>query len=410
MVRKPPPRIRSACNACARSRTKCDGEQPCGRCHKRSTQCDYRGRSTKKTKTRDPSQQFSSGNDITANPKDTGQEVTFSPVKSQHESVYSVNDINPASFVSELAGPGDNGVDGTPRQYLSEQGSNDSQSSSNGPLYVGRPDQVPTVESILPAPDLANPELDAISHNFMLTLSGAVPDLQYPMGQSGHGALDDISDLQYDVDMEIPSQAFDGFWCWLDDFSSDGWAYGSSDNHFPDLHQPGTEASNITSTYASERSDESPEAPSPWPLSWTPKQMDAGLPATEAAGVPDCVLELENFAHVARLSCEKYDEIVENLQNHANQPVYRSFGNPVLPTAEVMNCFIQLYFEHFHDSMPFIHKSSFDPSREHWVLVLAVAATGCRFSQVPRADLYALKLTELVRRSIMVIVCQSYLL
>lgn len=410
MVRKPPPRTRSACNSCARSRTKCDGEQPCGRCQKRSTQCDYRDRSTKKAKTRDSSQQSSSGNDITANLEVTGQDAMVIPMTRQHKSAYRVNDNNPASFSNELTGPGDNGVDRTPRQCLGEQGSNDSQGSSNGPSYIARPPHALTIEGIPPAPDLANPELDVISHNFMLTLNGAVPDLQHPTGDAGHSGLDEITDLQHDIDMEIPSQAFDSFWCWLDDFGTDRWAHGPSNSHSTEPDQLGTEAWNFASTQASGTSDESPEAPSPWPLSWTPNQMDAGLPATEAGDVPEHMLEMENFAHVARLSCEKYEEIVENLQNHANQPVYRSFGSPVLPSAEVMSCFIQLYFEHFHDTMPFIHKSSFDPSREHWVLVMAVAATGSRFSQVPRSDLYALKLTELVRRSIMVIVCQSNLL
>lgn len=231
------------------------------------------------------------------------------------------------------------------------------------------------------------------------------------------------NDPQCDVDMDIPNQSFDDFWYWLGDFGNEmQGVYGSFESRSDGLHQPRATDSNedfggqavlepregsIVITDPSESSDESPDAPSPWPLSWTPRQMDAGLPATEATGVDHSILEIENFAHVGRLSFEKYEEIVENLEIHANQPIYQTFGSPVLPSAEVMNSFIQLYFEHFHDTMPFIHKSSFDPSKEHWILVLAIAATGCRFSQVPRSDLYGLKLTELVRRSIMVVVSQS---
>lgn len=374
-----------------------------------------------KAKTRDSSQEISSSSDMAANVKGIGEDEVVSPMLSGQTFTHRVNDSNPSFIGNELTSPGDNGM---ARESLSEEAFNDLQNTFNKrscieQLHPASTNDTSTIDSTSLASVLTSSQLEIASHDPLLTTNGAFSDFQYPMPEIVADTLNDIAGLQYDVDMDIPSQAFDDFWNWLGDFGSDGWNYGSSEcqstaphHHYAtDLtKESGSQARNGSLTgsmgtaYTSETSDESPDAPSPWPLSWIPSQMDAGLPATESAGVPDSMLEMENFAHVGRLSYEKHEEIVENVQNHANQPVYRSFGNPVLPSAEVMNCFIQLYFEHFHDTMPFIHKPSFDPSKEHWVLVLAVAATGCRFSQVPRADLYALKLTELVRRSIMVIV------
>lgn len=335
-IYKPPTRTSRACDACARSRLKCDGERPCARCRNKSINCDYyRSRS---------------------------------------------------------------GARGTRARRASSQAP-----TSQAPSAVND--------------DPANPA--AASNGQPLTAGEQVPGFDFPTPASGLSlqSIVAIDSPQCDVDMEIPNQTFDDFWYWLGDFGSgtDTGAHASFEpqpraSDPPDGNPGGLDGTEAAACPSGGNSGESPDAPSPWPLSWTPRQMDAGLPATEeAAGttIPGCVLEVEDFAHVGRLSREKYEEVAANLRDHASQPVYRSFGSPVLPAAEVMNSFIQLYFEHFHDTMPFIHKPSFDPSREHWLLVLAVAAAGCRFSQVPRSDLYALKLTELVRRSIMVVVSRA---
>lgn len=332
------------------------------------------------------------------------------------------NDMSRISVGNELTSLVGNGADST-LEPLNEAAFSTSDNVANEQLWNGQLGPAPTAERTSTVPALESSEAGTVSHGQLLT-SEEISGFEFPTPVSGLTLQNTVTndDPQGDIDMEIPSQIFDDFWCWLGDFGNDMGAYCSLDSQPDGLLHPHTADStdnsgrraganprkySMETTYPSESSDESPEAPSPWPLSWTPRQTDAGLPATEATGVLECVLEMEHFAHVGRLSLDKYTEIVENLQNHADQPIYQSFGNPVLPSPEVMNSFIQLYFEHFHDTMPFIHKPSFDPSKEHWILVLAVAATGCRFSQVPRSDLYALKLTELVRRSIMVVVSQG---
>lgn len=348
-----------------------------------------------------------------------------SPVLGHREALYRVNGMSASFGGQELARPLHNLTDSTLGEPLNEDGFSEPHTAAtvaNDHLWNGRLHPAPTSESNSNVPALASHETGTVSHGDLLTTNEEISSFEFPTPVSGHSLQNMVTnnDPECGIDMEIPNQTFDDFWYWLGDFGSDMQAmYGSFESQSNGFRQPRTTVSteyfggragpeprhdSTATAYPSESSDESPDAPSPWPLSWTPRQMDAGLPATEATGIDHSVLEMENFAHVGRLSFEKYEEIVENLETHANQPIYQSFGNPVLPSAEVMNSFIQLYFEHFHDTMPFIHKPSFDPSKENWILVLAVAATGCRFSQVPRSDLYGLKLTELVRRSIMVVV------
>lgn len=346
-----------------------------------------------------------------------------SPVLSRRGTVNHVDDMGSIIVGQGITSSVENVTDSVLGEPRNGDGFSKPHDAANDQMWNGRLSPTPRAETTSSMPALGNPEAGTVRNDQLLTTDG-VSGFDFPTPVSGLALQNMVTNdySQCDFDMDMPNQTFDYFWNWLGDFGNDMGAYGSFESQSDGLRQPRTtdsteESGRLTSSRPrkdsketaclSESSDESPDAPSPWPLSWTPKQMDAGLPTTEAAGVPDCVLEMENFAHVGRLSAEKYDEIVENLQNHANQPIYQSFGSPVLPSAEVMNSFIQLYFEHFHDTMPFIHKPSFDPSKEHWVLVLAVAATGCRFSQVPRSDLYALKLTELTRRSIMVIVSQE---
>lgn len=373
---------------------------------------------------RESSSQTSSTGNSSANAVAGKQTTLTSPVLSHRGIDHHVDDTGPMFVAHELASAVENAADSILREPVNGDASSKPHNDDSDQLWNGQLRPAQAAESNLSVPTLANLETANISHGQLLTTSEEVSSFEFPTPVSGL-ALENIvthDDSQYDVDMEIPNQVFDDFWYWLGDFDNDMGPYGSFESQSGGLSLPRTSDStkdsgsragakprkdSMDTAYRSEISDESPDAPSPWPLSWTPRQMDAGLPATEATGILDCVLEMEDFAHVGRLTFEKYEEIVENLQNHANQPIYRSFGNPVLPSAEVMNSFIQLYFEHFHDTMPFIHKPSFHPSKEHWIFVLSVAATGCRFSQIPRSDLYALKLTELVRRSIMVVVSQS---
>ncbi|KAH8660856.1 fungal-specific transcription factor domain-containing protein, partial [Tricladium varicosporioides] len=88
-------------------------------------------------------------------------------------------------------------------------------------------------------------------------------------------------------------------------------------------------------------------------------------------------------------------------QTNQEQSCFRPITNAVLPPLQAMECFVQLYFEHFQPTFPLLHQATFDPSTTPWILVLAVAAIGCRYSMIPESGKCANALQELVRRAIM---------
>src|ERR1700761_6841666 len=50
------------------------------------------------------------------------------------------------------------------------------------------------------------------------------------------------------------------------------------------------------------------------------------------------------------------------------------------PSRAYLNVYVQLYFEHFHPRMPFLHVPTFDTGENNWLLILSVAAVGCQYS------------------------------
>lgn len=68
---------------------------------------------------------------------------------------------------------------------------------------------------------------------------------------------------------------------------------------------------------------------------------------------------------------------------------------PPLPCFAV---YVQLYFEHFHPRMPFLHLPTFDVSADNWACVLAVACIGSQYSAHTRHVQHWLWLTRVVRR------------
>jgi hypothetical protein len=157
--------------------------------------------------------------------------------------------------------------------------------------------------------------------------------------------------------------------------------------------------------FASSQHDHSarPEQTAPsWPTEWNPVQSDNVLSFPDLHETPVDVFEAENFAHTDRLSSARYKEILDCfVQSNQGQNLFVHFRNSSLPSLEAMNCFIQLYFEYFQPVYPLLHQPSFDPTSSPYVLILAVAAIGCRYSKVPGSQKCAIALQELLRRAIM---------
>lgn len=108
---------------------------------------------------------------------------------------------------------------------------------------------------------------------------------------------------------------------------------------------------------------------------------------------------IDDYDHVPRLSHDPYNAITACFSSvNQDNGFYRSFTTKPLPSQDSMNSFIQVYFEIFQPIFPLLHQPTFDPSRCHWLLVLAVAATGCRFSRQSRGATRLMD--DLLRRAV----------
>lgn len=138
-----------------------------------------------------------------------------------------------------------------------------------------------------------------------------------------------------------------------------------------------------------------------WATDWHPTKHDSQIEFPDMSQVALDILDAENLAYVNSLSYQCYAEIANYLSRHSGEHVhFRSFIAANLPPLPAMNCFVQLYFEHFQGIFPLLHQPTFDPAQEPWQLVLAVAAIGCRYSKLPGSVQFADALQELLRRAI----------
>ncbi|OBR15198.1 C2H2 type zinc finger domain protein [Colletotrichum higginsianum IMI 349063] len=109
---------------------------------------------------------------------------------------------------------------------------------------------------------------------------------------------------------------------------------------------------------------------------------------------------LEDYEHVPNLNTDVYSFISTQFARlNADNSFHLPFTDEPFPSFEAINAFVQSYFEHYHPVFPLLHQASFDPKHSHWVLVIAVAATGCGFS-VLGTTRTSFILQELLRRSI----------
>ncbi|KAF3800930.1 hypothetical protein GCG54_00010204 [Colletotrichum gloeosporioides] len=133
----------------------------------------------------------------------------------------------------------------------------------------------------------------------------------------------------------------------------------------------------------------------------------AGLSANKASR-PEEDWHLEDYDYVPTLPERVYETIKRNFEMlNTDSGLCRKFTDKQLPPITTMNAFIQSYFEHYSHIFPMIHQPTFDTANVHWVLILAVAAIGCGFSQLGNTCTTFI-LQEFLRRSVSL--CDSILI
>ncbi|RSL41204.1 hypothetical protein CEP53_012901 [Fusarium sp. AF-6] len=109
----------------------------------------------------------------------------------------------------------------------------------------------------------------------------------------------------------------------------------------------------------------------------------------------------EDYHHVPCLTEDIYEIMMSSFTRlNSDNEFYVPFTTHKFPPMNHINIFIQVYFEEFHPVFPFLHKATFVPHKEDWLLAVAVAAVGCIFSQTLRSEQNFYDLHEFLRRAV----------
>jgi hypothetical protein len=109
----------------------------------------------------------------------------------------------------------------------------------------------------------------------------------------------------------------------------------------------------------------------------------------------------ENYYHVPALSGETYQRIRFFFCSLHNTSSYSSEAQE-FPDIDVLNSFMQLYFEFVNAQFPVLHLPTFQPSAKSWMLVLAVVAVGCSHSAIRNQHEFAVPFRDLLRQALVV--------
>ncbi|KAK4448709.1 fungal-specific transcription factor domain-containing protein [Podospora aff. communis PSN243] len=383
----PSPRVAKACSFCAKQRLRCDGKEPCGRCHARGLQCIYLPRAKRRT---------------------------------------------PSGKWPAAADPSPTAVD-SPGLYRAVRGSMDGSSGSpTGPspweagkvLFDYRTQMRP------------HPGENGVGHEHLLTeserarydsilqmtpdsalSSGDFPPLQrYDMVQDGTAGLPaEVHEDAARMVMDDTTAFFTDFdpqfsiWDWM---AADFWALDQNllttttvDPTNSIVPDPTIPLSNLVdqnlSSFHPQQELEPPRAPPnpQWPTEWNPTKQDNLIRFPDMTNIPTSMLDAEDFAHVEPMTPACYDKISTAMNKFADgHGPFRSFSNANMASIEVFSVFVQLFWEYFAPTFPIIHHGTFDTGETGWQLVLATATVGCRYSRLPGAAQYAVCLQELLRR------------
>ena len=122
------------------------------------------------------------------------------------------------------------------------------------------------------------------------------------------------------------------------------------------------------------------------------------------------ILAIEDYGHVARVRPEQVEKMVSFMAMNQRE---RTQACPadcrgLLSNPDVINAFVQLYFEHFHWTFPLLHRPTFNVVEEPSLLLLATATIGSRFSKIPQAYTLARVLGDILRKTIDILVTLTY--
>ncbi|KAJ9643794.1 hypothetical protein H2204_001939 [Knufia peltigerae] len=87
------------------------------------------------------------------------------------------------------------------------------------------------------------------------------------------------------------------------------------------------------------------------------------------------------------------DGIMKSIRQSAQKSPWEPISLADFPSGTTLDCFVDLYFAHFHKSTPIIHRPTFDPGKDHF-LTLAIASIGACYSGLQNAMSFSNALAE----------------
>ncbi|KFZ03327.1 hypothetical protein V502_11042 [Pseudogymnoascus sp. VKM F-4520 (FW-2644)] len=140
---------------------------------------------------------------------------------------------------------------------------------------------------------------------------------------------------------------------------------------------------------------DSQPADSPWPHVYKPNTADSqlNLPSVSQRSRP--TLSGTHFDRVGDSTREAMLSLI-SISHQSHWPVV---DVAAFPSTQTLTVCINLYFQHFHETLPILRRSTFRIAETAPVLLLAMAAIGAMYSRDGLAGL-AVAMNELTRRSI----------
>jgi hypothetical protein len=129
-----------------------------------------------------------------------------------------------------------------------------------------------------------------------------------------------------------------------------------------------------------------------------PDNPNCWMSPETGAGISDDASSTNNL-----VSIKSYENLLHGLQAEAWQPSL-GVGMGGFPSISLIRLFVQLYFEHFHPTLPFLRRGTpLCEKPQDWVLLLVVATMGTRYASgtqnvTIRKNLLGLSQTVLSRR------------
>lgn len=110
-------------------------------------------------------------------------------------------------------------------------------------------------------------------------------------------------------------------------------------------------------------------------------------------------IKREDSGHVQSISPGAHSKLCSFIRDHIDPEKTH------IPSIEFFHSFVQLYFECFDPSFPFIHPSVLGDNELPWILLLAVSAIGCQYSNIKHSTEISTILHEILNKAISYQVC-----